>query len=77
MGCYAMLEQFFMPAFKRQKEILPAAIETLERVSQARQLTRSTVLALSQVSHDLRNQLTVVSVVLEFNEIKEDATQKP
>lgn len=65
-----------MPAFKRQKETLPKDIDRLEDLAKTRILTASTVLILRSVSHDLRNQLTVVSVVLEFNEIKGDGPEK-
>jgi hypothetical protein len=71
-----MLESFFMPAFKRQKETMVPAIDALEALALHRNMTQSSVLILRAVSHTLRNQLTVVSVVLEFNEIQEDASQK-
>jgi hypothetical protein len=71
-----MLEQFFMPAFKRQKETIPPAIDALEALALHRDMTRSSVLVLKAVAHTLRNQITVVSVVLEFNEIQENASQK-
>jgi UDP-3-O-[3-hydroxymyristoyl] glucosamine N-acyltransferase len=65
---YAMISQFFMPAFKRQKEVMPQAIQDLEALAKTKTMTQSGVYILQRITHDLRNQLTVVSVVIEIHE---------
>lgn len=72
-----MLEKYFLPIFKRQKEKLPKVIASLEDLRKHRGLTQSVIVVLDRASHDLRNQSFVVSMVLEFEEIREDATVNP
>jgi hypothetical protein len=73
-----MLKEFIMPAFKRQKEKLPEVISVLESIAKHRELTQSTVATLVLgLAHDLRGQLTVVSLVLELEEIKGDQENNP
>lgn len=64
-----MIRKFAYPVFMRQKEVFPEAIDSLDT---CRNLTKSGILQITaKVSHDLRNQLTIVSVVLDL-----DARQK-
>ena len=67
-----MLSDFHWPIFRRQRETLPNAINTLEAIAATREMSKTTVTRLClTVAHDLRNQLTAVSVLVELTEAME------
>jgi hypothetical protein len=74
---YAMIEKFFYPHFKRQKQELPKVIESLQGLAKARQLTPSVVMVLNRATHELRNELTIVVAVIDLNEFKGDSRINP
>ncbi len=70
-----MIEKFCFPTFKRQKEVFPGMISSIEGIARQREITRSTVFRLGMIAHDLRNHLTIVSAVLELEELEHIAPQ--
>lgn len=64
-----MLEQYSKPIFERQRTRFPQYIAKLEAITKEVDPRKSTILTLASIlAHDLRNDLTMIGVVLELDE---------
>lgn len=69
-----MFAQFARPIMERQKERFPGYVAKLEAIAMEPDPRRTTILTLAAImAHDLRNELTVIGVVLELDTVVKEA----
>lgn len=69
-----MLAHFFKQTMERQKARFPAYVAKLEAIAMEPDPRKTVILTLASImAHDLRNELTVIGVVLELEEENERA----
>ena len=66
-----MINQYAKPIFERQKAKFPDLVQKLETLRDYPDPRKTTFLAIAAiVAHDLRNELTIIGVVLELEQCK-------